>query len=44
MKNQILPLVNWGNGIIMIVIFALVCIGLVTMVVLFLNSGDKKDN
>ncbi|SHJ70096.1 hypothetical protein SAMN04487911_13123 [Arenibacter nanhaiticus] len=36
-----LPLVNWGNGIIMIAIFGAVCVGLVT-VVLLLMYGDKK--
>ncbi len=39
---QTLPLVNWSNGIIMIVVFALVCIGLVTALVLFMRSGKEE--
>lgn len=43
MKNHILPLVNWGNGIAMIAIFALVCMGLVSMLIIFMNSSKKND-
>ncbi len=39
---QTLPLVNWSNGIIMIAVFALVCIALVTALVLFMKSGKKE--
>lgn len=38
-----LPLVNWGNGVIMIGVFALVVIVLVAVLVSLINSG-KKDN
>jgi len=38
-----LPLVNWVNGTIMIGVFALVCVGLVTMLLLFMNSEKKKE-
>lgn len=36
-----LPLVNWSNGIVMISVFAGVCVALVG-IVLMLMSGDKK--
>ncbi|WP_273566062.1 hypothetical protein [Maribacter halichondriae] len=39
---RMLPLVNWNNGIIMIVVFAAVCIALITALVLFMNSGKNK--
>lgn len=39
----ILPLVNWGNGIIMIGVFAAVCVALVVALLMLMNSG-KKDN
>ncbi|CAZ96753.1 hypothetical protein Q4603_00220 [Zobellia galactanivorans] len=42
MISQNLPLVNYGNGIIMIAVFAIVCLALVVTVVLFMNSGKKK--
>ncbi|MDO6818839.1 MULTISPECIES: hypothetical protein [Zobellia] len=42
MISQNLPLVNYSNGIVMIAIFALVCIALVVMIILFINSGGKK--
>jgi hypothetical protein len=41
--SYILPLVNWGNGIIMIGVFAAVVIALVVTLLIFMNSG-KKDN
>ncbi|MEE9363302.1 MAG: hypothetical protein V3U92_11960 [Cellulophaga sp.] len=40
--QQVLPLVNWSNGIIMIGIFAVVCVGLVAMLLIFMNSERKK--
>lgn len=43
MIQQVLPLVNWSNGIIMIAVFALVSIALVTALLLFFKSGAKKD-
>lgn len=42
MITQTLPLVNWNNGIIMIAVFAAVCVGLVTLVLMFINSDKKK--
>ena len=39
---QYLPLVNWSNGIIMISVFGAVCVGLVTTVLMLMNSGNKK--
>ncbi len=38
----IYPLVNWSNGIIMIGVFALVCVVLVAVMVSFINSERKK--
>jgi hypothetical protein len=43
MKQLMLPLVDWSNGIIMIGVFALVVIALVAVLVSLMNSG-KKDN
>jgi len=44
--SYILPLVNWGNGIIMIGVFAIVVIALVAALLIFMNSGNqgKTDN
>lgn len=39
---KFLPLVNWNNGIFMIAIFGLVCVALVAIVLMFLNSDKKK--
>ncbi|MDO1512274.1 hypothetical protein Q2T41_06355 [Maribacter confluentis] len=41
MMLQQLPLVNWSNGVIMIIVFAGVCIALVGIVLMLMN-GDKK--
>lgn len=38
-----LPLVAWGNGIIIIGVFALVVILLVVVVLNMMNSGQKKE-
>lgn len=43
MLTYTLPLVNWVNGTVMIGVFALVSVGLITMLLLFMNSGKKKD-
>ena len=43
MMNQILPLYSWNGGVIMIAIFALVCITLVGILIKFMMSG-KKDS
>lgn len=37
-----LPLVSWGNGVFMIAIFALVCVGLTIAVVALIMGGSKK--
>lgn len=37
-----LPLVSWTNGTIMIGVFALVVVGLVTAVILLMNSDKTK--
>ncbi len=39
-----LPLVNWSNGVIMIGVFALVCVILVIMLINFMSSGSKKED
>ena len=39
----LIPLVNWGNGMVMIGVFALVVIALVAILVNLMNSGNKKD-
>ncbi|WP_262890207.1 hypothetical protein [Maribacter arenosus] len=40
----VLPLVNWGNGIIMIGVFGAVVIGLVVTLIIFMNSGKRDKN
>ena len=42
MISQNLALYNWNNGVIMIAIFALVCITLVGILVNFMMSGKKE--
>jgi len=42
MYQLIVPLVNWSNGIIMIGVFVLVVIALISMLVIFMQSGKKK--
>ncbi|MGB5666952.1 MAG: hypothetical protein WBM53_08890 [Maribacter sp.] len=42
--SYILPLVNWGNGIIMIGVFAAVVVALVVALLIFMNSGKKDNN
>ena len=37
-----LPLVNWSNGVVMIAVFAGVCIGLGGIVLSIMNSDKKK--
>jgi hypothetical protein len=45
MTNLLLPLYSHGNGtFIMIIVFALVCFGLVGAVILMMNSDKKKKN
>jgi hypothetical protein len=43
MLDHISPLVNWSNGIVMIAIFAAVCVILVATVLILMNSGRKKE-
>ena len=42
MINQAISLYNWNNGVIMIAIFALVCVTLVGILVNFMMGGSKK--
>jgi heme/copper-type cytochrome/quinol oxidase subunit 2 len=42
MIEQVISLVNWSNGIVMIGIFAFVVIVLVLIIVSFVNSEKKK--
>ncbi|MCB0462158.1 MAG: hypothetical protein R2816_07430 [Flavobacteriaceae bacterium] len=42
MISQNIFLSNWTNGVIMIAIFALVCITLIGFLIKFMVSGDKK--
>lgn len=44
MISQNLALYNWNNGVIMIAIFAIVCVTLVGILVNFMMSGKKKDD
>ncbi|MGB0980576.1 MAG: hypothetical protein ACPGUH_00620 [Winogradskyella sp.] len=43
MKTMILPLVNWGMGIVIIGVFAIVCI-VMALVVYNLANSEKKTN
>ncbi len=45
MTRLITPLYSWDNGaFVMIGVFSLVIIGLVGIVLLMMNSGNKKKN
>jgi flagellar basal body-associated protein FliL len=44
MYQPILLDANWNNGVIMIAIFALVCVALVGILISFLMSGKKKND
>ena len=39
---NVLPLVSWDNGILMIAVFAGVCVALVAAVLLLMRGGKKK--
>tara|TARA_Y100000815_G_scaffold112220_1_gene100972 strand:+ start:145129 stop:145275 length:147 start_codon:yes stop_codon:yes gene_type:complete len=39
-----IPLVDWGNGVIMIGVFALVCVILIGVLIYFMSSGSKKED
>ena len=41
MKFVNFPLVSWANGVIMIVVFAIVVVGLIAAIFLLMNT-DKK--
>lgn len=41
---NLIPLVDWGMGTALIVIFALVCIALTVIVLGFVFSGKKKND
>jgi len=43
MISQNIALYSWTNGVVMIAIFALVCIVLVGILVNFMMSGKKED-
>ncbi|VAW14841.1 hypothetical protein MNBD_BACTEROID03-2057 [hydrothermal vent metagenome] len=43
MSQLFIPLVNWNNGIIMIGVFAAVVLGLVIMLLIFMQSGKKEE-
>ncbi|WP_223034437.1 hypothetical protein [Hanstruepera marina] len=44
MINQFLTMSNWNNGVIMIAIFALVCIVLIGVLVNFMMGGKKNSS
>lgn len=44
MITQTFALYNWNNGVIMIGIFALVCIILVGVLINFMMSGKPKED
>ncbi|CAM3931965.1 hypothetical protein FLCU109888_09655 [Flavobacterium cucumis] len=45
MTNLFVPLYSHGNGtFIMSIVFGLVCLGLVSAVILMMNSDKKKKN
>ncbi len=41
MISQNIALYNWNNGVIMIIIFAVVCLGLVAFLVNSMTSNDR---
>ena len=43
MINTLIALYSWTNGVVMMAIFALVCITLVGILISFMASGKKKD-
>jgi len=42
MKLISIPLVDWSNGIIMIVVFAFVVIAMIAILVSLMNSGKRR--
>ena len=43
MINTLFALYSWANGVVMIAIFALVCIVLVGILINFMSQGKNKD-
>ncbi|RKS53687.1 hypothetical protein BC962_1941 [Gillisia mitskevichiae] len=41
--QTIIPLVNWGMGTALIIVFGIVCVALVVLVINMINSDKKKD-
>ncbi|MFV0566499.1 MAG: hypothetical protein ACK5NB_11795 [Flavobacteriaceae bacterium] len=44
MTTQTIALSNWNNGVVMIAVFALVCLALIGFLVKFMSSSDKKND
>lgn len=44
MIGQNIALYDWNNGVIMIGVFALVCVILVVALIMFMASGKKKED
>ena len=44
MISQNIALYDWTNGVIMIGVFAVVCIALVVALIIFMASGKKKED
>ncbi len=44
MIPQNIALYNWNNGVIMMAIFALVCLTLIGILINFMMSGKKKED
>ena len=42
MLQTSIALYNWTNGVIMIAVFAAVCVALITALVIFMTSGKKN--
>ena len=42
MIKQIISLYSWGNGVVMILVFAAICAILVGVLINFMMSGNKK--
>lgn len=43
-SQTIIPLVNWGMGTAIIIVFGVVCVGLVVLVINMINSDKKKED
>ena len=44
MIGQNIALYDWTNGVIMIGVFALVCVILIAVLIMFMASGKKKED